>query len=67
MSIKEQDGVDRQWWLIDKGAATTAQLSNTQGLRYVCTVKGGAVYADKGYWTAMPRQAVAWQSIIWRQ
>ncbi len=45
---KEHVSVDMQSGLINKIAATSAEVTDAQGIKHVCP-KGGAVYADKGY------------------
>ena len=45
---KEHVSVDMQSGLINKVAATAAEVTDAQGFRHVCP-NGGAVYADKGY------------------
>ena len=45
---KEHASVDMQSGLINKIAATSAEVTDAQGLENVCP-KSGAVYADKGY------------------
>lgn len=45
---KEHASVDMQSGLINKIAATSADITDAQGLTHVCP-SGGAVYADKGY------------------
>lgn len=45
---KEHVSVDMQSGLINKVAATSAEVTDAEGLSHVCP-KGGAVYADKGY------------------
>ena len=45
---KEHASVDMQSGLINKMAATSAEVTDAQGLSHVCP-KSGAVYADKGY------------------
>lgn len=45
---KEHASVDMQSGLINKIAATSAEVTDAQGLEHVCP-KSGAVYADKGY------------------
>ncbi len=40
--------MDMQSGLINKIAATPAEVTDAQGFRHVCP-NGGAVYADKGY------------------
>jgi IS5 family transposase len=45
---KEHVSVDMQSGLINKVAATSAEVTDAQGFRHVCP-NGGAVYADKGY------------------
>ena len=44
---KEHASVDMQSGLINKIAATSADVTDAQGLEKVCP-KSGAVYADKG-------------------
>jgi IS5 family transposase len=46
--LKEHISVDMQSGLINKIAATSAEVTDTQGFRHVCP-NGGAVYAEKGY------------------
>ena len=45
---KEHISVDRQSGLINKVAATSAEVTDAQGFRHVCP-DGGAVYGDKEY------------------
>lgn len=45
---KEHASVDMQSGLINKIAATSAEVTDAEGLKHVCP-NGGAVYADKGY------------------
>lgn len=45
---KEHASVDMQSGLVNKIAATSAEVTDAQGLENVCP-KSGAVYADKGY------------------
>lgn len=45
---KEHASVDMQSGLINKIAATSAEVTDAQGLKRVCP-GGGAVYGDKGY------------------
>ena len=45
---KEHVSVDMQSGLINKAAATSAEVSDAQGLSCVCP-RGGAVFGDKGY------------------
>jgi IS5 family transposase len=45
---KEHVSVDMQSGLINKVAATSAEVTDAKGLKNVCP-DGGAVYADKGY------------------
>jgi len=45
---KEHVSVDMQSGLINKIAASSAEVTDAQGLAHVCP-KSGAVYADKGY------------------
>ena len=45
---KEHVSVDMQSGLINKVAASSAELSDAEGLSHVCP-KGGAVFGDKGY------------------
>jgi IS5 family transposase len=45
---KEHVSVDMQSGLINKVAATSAEVADADGLSHVCPT-GGAVYADKGY------------------
>jgi len=45
---KEHVSVDMQSGLINKVAATSADITDAKGFRHVCP-NGGAVYADKGY------------------
>ena len=45
---KEHVSVDMQSGLINKVAATSAEVTDADGLSHVCP-KGGAVFADKGY------------------
>lgn len=45
---KEHTSVDMQSGLINKIAATSAEVTDAQGLAHVCP-RGSAVYADKGY------------------
>ena len=45
---KEHASVDMQSGLINKIAATSAEVTDAQGLSHVCP-GGGAVFADKGY------------------
>ncbi len=45
---KEHASVDMQSGLINKIAATSAEVTDASGLKHVCP-KSGAVYADKGY------------------
>jgi transposase, IS5 family len=45
---KEHASVDMQSGLINKIAATSADVTDAQGLQHVCP-KDGAVYGDKGY------------------
>ena len=45
---KEHASVDMQSGLINKVAATSAEVTDAQGLSNICP-KSGAVYADKGY------------------
>ena len=45
---KEHASVDMQSGLINKIAATSAEVTDAAGLKHVCP-NGGAVYADKGY------------------
>jgi len=45
---KEHVSVDMQSGLINKVAATSAEVTDASGFRHVCP-GGGAVYADKGY------------------
>jgi len=45
---KEHASVDMQSGLINKIAATSAEVTDAEGLKNVCP-KSGAVYADKGY------------------
>lgn len=48
---KEHTSVDMQSGLINKVAATPANVDDAKGLAHVCP-RQGAVYADKGYCTA---------------
>ncbi len=48
---KEHASVDMQSGLVNKVAATPANVDDAKGLRHVCPDQG-AVYADKGYCTA---------------
>jgi IS5 family transposase len=48
---KEHTSVDMQSGLVNKVAATPANVDDAKGLRHVCPEQG-AVYADKGYCTA---------------
>lgn len=45
---KEHASVDMQSGLINKIAATSAEVTDAQGLQHICP-QGGAVYGDKGY------------------
>lgn len=54
---KEHTSVDMQSGLINKVAATPANIDDAKGLRHVCPDQG-AVYADKGYCTAPAQQAL---------
>lgn len=45
---KEHVSVDMQSGLINKVAATSAEVTDAHGFQHVCP-NGGAVYADKGY------------------
>ena len=45
---KEHVSVDMQSGLINKVAATSAEVTDTEGVSHVCP-KGGAVFGDKGY------------------
>lgn len=45
---KEHVSMDMQSGLINKAAATSAEVSDARGLSHVCP-NGGAVYGDKGY------------------
>ena len=45
---KEHVSVDRQSGLINKVAATSADVTDAEGVSHVCP-KGGAVFGDKGY------------------
>lgn len=45
---KEHVSVDMQSGLINKTAATSAEVTDAQGLQHVCP-EDGAVYGDKGY------------------
>lgn len=45
---KEHASVDMQSGLINKVAATSAEVTDAQGLTHICP-GGGAVYGDKGY------------------
>ena len=45
---KEHASVDMQSGLINKIAATSAEVTDAEGLNHVCP-NGGAVFADKGY------------------
>lgn len=54
---KEHTSVDMQSGLINKVAATPANVDDAKGLRHVCPSQG-AVYADKGYCTAPAQNAL---------
>lgn len=54
---KEHSAVDMQSGLINKVAATPANVSDADGLKHVCPDQG-AVYADKGYCTKAAQQAL---------
>ena len=54
---KEHASVDMQSGLINKVAATPANVDDAKGLRHVCPDQG-AVYADKGYCTAPAQQTL---------
>ena len=54
---KEHASVDMQSGLINKVAATPANLSDADGLRHICPDQG-AVFADKGYCTAPAQRAM---------
>lgn len=48
LGYKEHVSMDMQSGLINKVAATSADVTDAKGFRHVCP-NGGAVYADKGY------------------
>ena len=54
---KEHTSVDMQSGLINKVAATPANVSDADGLKHVCPDQG-AVYADKGYCTKAALQTL---------
>jgi len=54
---KEHASVDMQSGLINKVAATPAQITDAKGLKHVCP-ESGAVYADKGYCTDPAQQVL---------
>lgn len=54
---KEHTSVDMQSGLINKVAATPANVDDANGLRHVCPSQG-AVIADKGYCTAPAQQTI---------
>lgn len=54
---KEHASVDMQSGLINKVAATPANVDDAKGLRHVCPDQGG-VYADKAYCTAPAQNAL---------
>ena len=54
---KEHASVDMQSGLINKIAATPANVTDAEGLRHVCPDQG-AVYADKGYCTKPALDAI---------
>lgn len=54
---KEHASVDMQSGLINKVAATPANVDDAKGLRHVCPDQG-AVFADKGYCTDPAQQAI---------
>jgi len=54
---KEHASVDMQSGLINKIAATSAEVTDAAGLKHVCP-NGGAVYADKGYCVTPAKDAL---------
>ena len=57
---KKHISMDMQSGMINKVAITPANVTDAQGLKHICPSQG-AIYADKGYYTAPAREAAAYK------